>query len=71
VYLLLDRAISPSTEFDLNMSLPGEVAGGAGAVVRALGRVVRVEEWMEDGSPRVGIGAVIRRYEIVRRTPSR
>jgi hypothetical protein len=70
VYLLLERAMSPSTEFDLNMALPGEVAGGLGAVVRALGKVVRVEEWIEDGNPRVGIAAVIRRYEILRIAPS-
>lgn len=67
VYLLLfDQVVPRNGEFDLTMALPIAVAGGAGVFVRALARVVRVEEWTEGGSPRVGIAAVIRRYEIVR-----
>lgn len=66
VYLLFDHAVPRDGEFDLTMALPIPVAGGAGVFVRALARVVRVEEWTEGGSPRVGIAAVIRRYEIVR-----
>ena len=69
VYVLLDRAVHQDGDIDLTMTLPAEVTGGAGVFVRALGRVVRVEEWTEDGSPRVGIGAIIRRYEIVRNQP--
>jgi hypothetical protein len=64
--LLLDRAVSQDSDFDLTMVLPTEVAGGAGVFVRAVGKIVRVEEWTEEGSLRVGIGAMIRRYEIVR-----
>jgi len=66
VYLLLDRGISQDSEFDLTMTLPTEVAGGAGVFVRAVGKVVRIEEWAEEDSPRVGIAAMLRRYEIVR-----
>ena len=66
VYLVLDHAVGQNSDFDLTMVLPTEVAGGTGVFVRALGKVVRVEEWTEDGSPRVGIGFMIRRYEIIR-----
>jgi hypothetical protein len=48
------------------MTLPTEPTGKTEALVHAIARVVRVEEWFEEGVPRVGIGAVIRRYEIVR-----
>jgi hypothetical protein len=48
------------------MVLPTEATGGAGVFVRAVGKVVRVEEWTEGGNPRVGVGAMIRRYEIIR-----
>jgi len=66
VYLFLDRAVSQDSDFDLTMVLPTEVAGGGGVLVRAVGKVVRVEEWTAEGSQHVGIGAMIRRYEIVR-----
>jgi hypothetical protein len=66
VYLLLDRAVTQNSDFDLTMTLPTEVSGGSGVFVRAIGKVVRIEEWTEEGAPRVGVGAMIRRYEIVR-----
>jgi hypothetical protein len=34
--------------------------------VRAQGKVVRVERRVEDGEPRMGIAAVIERYDIIR-----
>ena len=69
VYLLLDRTISAHAEFDLTMVLPTEMAGGPGVFVRAVGKVVRVEEWSREGSPHTGVAVVIRRYEIVRNEP--
>jgi hypothetical protein len=52
------------------MVLPTRVSGGVGVFVRAVGKVVRVEEWSEDGSRRAGVATVIRRYEIVRSEPA-
>jgi hypothetical protein len=34
--------------------------------IRAMGKVVRVERRPDDGSTRVGVAAVIERYEIIR-----
>jgi hypothetical protein len=66
VYLILNRAISRDTDIDLNMVLPTGY-GGARVLVRAVGRVVRLEEWLEDATRhRAGVATVIRRYEIVR-----
>ena len=49
VYLLLDHAFSRNGEFDLTMILPTEIGRGAGVFVRAVCKVVRLEEWTEDG----------------------
>jgi PilZ domain len=70
VYLILDRAVSRDTDVDLTMVLPTDNSGGTGVFVRSIGRVVRVEEWSQDGGRRVGVAAVIRRYEIVRNDPA-
>jgi hypothetical protein len=66
VYLLFDHSVVQDSDFDLTMTLPTDVPGGTGVFVRAVGIVVRVEEWTEEGNLRVGVGAKIRRYEIVR-----
>jgi hypothetical protein len=70
VYILLDRAVSRNTDVDLTMVLPTDISGGAGVFVRAVGKVVRVEEWSQDGSRRIGVATMIRRYEIVRSEPA-
>jgi hypothetical protein len=64
--LFLDRTVVQDSDFDFTMVLPTEATGRAGVFVRAVGKVVRIEEWTEEGSPRVGVGATIRRYEIIR-----
>jgi hypothetical protein len=66
VYLLLDRAVSREVEVDLTMVLPTDASGTASVFVRAVGKVVRVEEWLQEGAARVGVATMIRRYEIVR-----
>jgi len=38
-------------------------------LVRAQGKVVRVERRVEDGEPRMGVAAVIERYDIIRGEP--
>lgn len=69
VYLVLDRAVTRDTDVDLTMVLPTGISGSAGVFVRAVGKVVRVEEWSRDKACRTGVAAVIRRYEIVRSEP--
>jgi hypothetical protein len=48
------------------MTLPAEITHGTEVFVRALGKVVRVERRMEDGNTRMGVAAVIERYDIIR-----
>jgi hypothetical protein len=48
------------------MTLPAEITHGTEVFVRALGKVVRVERRIEDGNTRMGVAAVIERYDIIR-----
>jgi hypothetical protein len=66
VYFLFDNDLRAGTELDLTMTLPAEVTGGTEVFIRAIGKVVRVENRSQDGDVRMGIAAVIERYEIVR-----
>jgi hypothetical protein len=42
------------------------MTNGDDVLVKASGKVVRVEELLEDGSLRKGVAAVIERYDIMR-----
>ena len=66
VYFLVDNNLSAGTELDLTMTLPAEVTGVTEVFIRAIGKVVRVENRPETGDQRVGVAAVIERYEIIR-----
>ena len=50
----------------MTLTLPAEVTRGSEVFIRAMGKVVRVDKRPENGSTRVGVAAVIERYEIVR-----
>ena len=66
VYLLVDNELSSGAELDLTMTLPAEVTGGTEVFIRAIGKVVRIEKTPESSNDRLGVAAVIERYEIVR-----
>jgi c-di-GMP-binding flagellar brake protein YcgR len=66
VYFLVDNDLSDGAELALTMTLPAEVTGGIEVFIRAIGKVVRVENRPETGDQRVGVAAVIERYEIIR-----
>lgn len=60
VYLILsgDR-LNVAAELELEVTLPGLVAGSTDVFVRALVKIVRVEELTQNGEPLVGLAAVI------------
>ena len=66
VYMLLDADLASGTELDLTMTLPAEVTGGTEVFIRATGKVVRIEKTPSRNTHRLGIAAVIERYDIVR-----
>jgi hypothetical protein len=66
LYFVLDQDMEAGSELDITLTLPAEITHGSEVFVRALGKVIRVERRMEDGNPRMGVAAVIERYDIIR-----
>jgi c-di-GMP-binding flagellar brake protein YcgR len=70
VYFTIDQDLSAGAEVDITLTLPAEVTRGSEVFIRAMGKVVRVEKRPENGLSRVGVAAVIERYEIIRNEPA-
>jgi len=66
LYFVIERDLEAGSALDLTLTLPGEITHGSDVFVRAQGKVVRVERRLEDGEQRMGVAAVIERYDIVR-----
>lgn len=66
LYFIMDQNLQTGSELDLTLTLPAEVTHGSEVFVRAQGKVIRVEPRVEDGNTRMGVAAVIERYDIVR-----
>jgi hypothetical protein len=70
VYFTIDQDLGAGAELDITLTLPSEVTRGSEVFIRAMGKVVRVDKKPENGSSRVGVAAVIERYEIIRNEPA-
>jgi len=66
LYFVIDKDVDAGSELDITLTLPAEITHGADVFVRAQGKVVRVERRVEEGEPRLGVAAVIERYDIIR-----
>jgi c-di-GMP-binding flagellar brake protein YcgR len=66
LYFVVNQNLESGSQLDITLTLPGEMTHGSEVFIRALGKVVRVERRMEDGDTRMGVAAVIERYDIVR-----
>ncbi|MHB8610730.1 MAG: PilZ domain-containing protein [Candidatus Acidiferrales bacterium] len=66
LYFVIEQDLQAGSELDITLTLPAEITHGTEVLVRALGKVVRVERRMEDGTARMGVAAVIERYDIIR-----
>jgi c-di-GMP-binding flagellar brake protein YcgR len=66
LYFVIDHDLDAGSELDITLTLPAEITHGADVYVRAQGKVVRVERRLEEGEPRMGVAAVIDRYDIIR-----
>jgi c-di-GMP-binding flagellar brake protein YcgR len=66
LYFVVDQNLESGSPLDITLTLPTEITHGSEVFVRAHGKVVRVERRMEDGSARMGVAAVIERYDIIR-----
>src|SRR4030081_4086724 len=65
VYFVLDQDHEPGSELDITLTLPAEITHGSDVFVRALGKVVRVERRMEEGSSREGVGGGVERSGLI------
>ncbi len=66
LYFVIDQDLEAGSEIDITLTLPAEVTHSSEVFVRALGKVVRVERRGDDGELRMGVAAVIERYDIIR-----
>jgi PilZ domain-containing protein len=66
VYFTIDQEMGAGAELDITLTLPSEVTRGSEVFIRAMGKVVRVDKKPENSSDRVGVAAIIERYEIIR-----
>jgi len=66
LYFVIEQDLSAGSELDITLTLPAEITHGTEVFVRAQGKVVRVDRRMEDGNVRMGVAAVIERYDIIR-----
>jgi len=70
LYFVIDQDLRDGSELDIMLTLPSEMTNGEEVLVKASGKVVRVEQRIEDGNARQGVAAVIERYDILRSAPS-
>jgi hypothetical protein len=66
LYFVVDEKMESGSQLDITLTIPAEITHGSEVLIRALGRVVRVERRMEDGNVRMGVAAVIERYDMFR-----
>ena len=66
LFFVINRDVETGSDLDLTLTLPAEIINGTDVLVRAQGKVVRVERRIEDGEPKMGVAAVIERYDIIR-----
>ncbi len=71
LYFVVDQNLEAGSEVDITLTLPAEITHGTEVFVRALGKVVRVERRMEEDSTRMGVAAVIERFDIIRGAAAR
>ena len=65
VYFTLDYDLSAGAELDLTLTVPAEITGGTEVVIRASGKVVRVDKRSGNGDQPVGVAAVLELHEVV------
>jgi len=70
LYFVIDQDLRDGSDLDIMLTLPSEMTNGEDVLVKASGKVVRVEERVEDGSTRRGVAAIIERYDIMRGSPT-
>ena len=71
LFFVVQQDMDAGSELDITLTLPAEITNGTDVFVRAHGKVVRVERRIEEGEQRMGVAAVIERYDIIRGASAR
>lgn len=66
LFFVINRDMEAGSDLDITLTLPAKITNGTDVFVRAQGKVIRVERRIEEGEPRMGVAAVIERYDIIR-----
>ena len=66
LYFVVDEKMESGSQLDITLTIPAEITHGSEVFIRAVGKIVRVERRMEDGNARMGVAAVIERYDMFR-----
>ena len=66
MYFVIEQDLEAGSELDITLTLPSEVTHGSEVFVKAAGKVVRIDPRSEARNMRLGVAAVIERYDIVR-----
>ena len=66
LYFVVSQELEAGSKLDITLTLPAEITHGGDVIVRAQGKVIRVEPRVEEGEQRLGVAAIIERYDIVR-----
>ena len=66
VYFTIDYDLRAGAELDLTMTLPAKVTGGTEVLIKATGKVVRVDKRSGNGDRNVDVAATFEMHEIVR-----
>ena len=66
LYFVIDQDLEAGSQLDMTLTLPAEITQGTDVLVRAVGKVVRVEPRTGEENDRMGVAAVIERYDIIR-----
>jgi hypothetical protein len=70
VYFLIDEQMEPGSTLDFMLTLPAEITQGTEVFIHAQGKVVRVDHKAGEDVERVGVAAVIEKYDIIRAEPA-
>lgn len=70
LYFVIDQDVREGSDLDIMLTLPSEMTNGDEVMVKASGKIVRVESRTEDGNQRQGVAAIIQRYDIMRGSPT-
>ncbi|HVS74235.1 MAG TPA: PilZ domain-containing protein [Candidatus Acidoferrales bacterium] len=66
LYFVIDHDVETGSDLDITLTLLAGVTHGTAVLVRAMGKIIRVERRTEDGNSRLGVAAIIERYNIIR-----